>query len=79
MNNREKFIEELAKQYEVLFKADLEYAYVAARQTPIDLATKMTNCFFAGTHKSPTISIRRTCKALNIPHTNKGIQDYFNH
>ena len=78
MTNREKFVAELTKQYEALFKIEPDYAFAAARNTPAEWAEKMTSALSAGTANKAGHGVSRTCKALDIPHTYQGILIYLN-
>ena len=75
--NLDKFYEQLKTEYENLFKNDPEYAYSASKTTPADLARKMTLGLDNGSANKDGEGIKRTCKALNVPHTYKAIRAFF--
>ena len=72
---QDKFIEELKRQYAVLF-LEPEYKMASQRYTPEELARKMTAGLKDGTANKDGDGIRRTCKALGIKFTYKAIQQY---
>jgi hypothetical protein len=74
--NLEAFNTQLEKEYERLFKEDPEYAYAASKTTPSALARKMTLGLDAGSANKEGEGIQRTCKALGVPHTYKGIRAF---
>lgn len=76
MTNKQKFQEELEKQYEVLFATDKDYAYAASTSTPKELAEKMTGGLIRGSASKDGDGIKRTCKKLGIKHTYKGILEF---
>lgn len=72
---RATFIGHLAGEYARLFTTE-EYAYVASRTTPMDLAVKMTNGLLNGTANKDGEGIKNTCKMLGIKHTYTAIRAY---
>ena len=71
-----KFERELCKQYERLFVDDPEYAFVASKFTPADLAAKATGCLRDGSADKGGKGIKMTCKLLGVKHTLKAIEAY---
>ena len=66
-----KFMGVLADQYAALFKEQPQvYSLAAQRYSPSGLAEKMTMSL------KKREGIKRTCKALGIPHTYKAIEDF---
>lgn len=63
----------LCQQYESLFANDPDYAYVAMRTTPADLAAKMTGGLRDGSANKDGQGIKAVCKSLGIAHTYKAI------
>lgn len=63
--NFNRFVEELTRQYGVLFLTP-EYALNASRRTPQQAAEKMAAGLRDGTANKDGEGIRRTCKALGI-------------
>ena len=73
MTNYIKFENALAATYHDLFKNDPEYAYSATKTTPEALALKITAGLSTNTANKDGNGVKRTCKALGIPHTYKAI------
>lgn len=73
--NIDRFLTVLTGQYEYLFTLP-EYQVAASRQTPADLARKMTVGLRAGTADKDGEGVKRTCKVLGIKHTYKAIREY---
>jgi hypothetical protein len=71
-----KFQETLAKHYRELFDTDKEYAYSKLRNTPEQLADKMTLSLITKQGSIEGKGIRRTCKELGIKHTYAGVNAY---
>jgi len=69
------FKAELIKQYHNL-KDDPEYLAVFRWNTPEDLAYKMMAAFKNGSANKDGKGIQRTCKALEIKHTYKAINEF---
>lgn len=76
MRNRERFQEELTKQYLALYESSPEYAYVRRHITAYDLAEKMVEGLITGKANKGGEGIKRTCKALNLPFTSKAIKEF---
>ena len=76
--NTAKFTNELEKAYAFLFKNDPEYAYSAARNTPRELAEKMTSAFLKGSANRDGAGIKLACKAIGIKQTFKAISSFLN-
>ena len=73
--NVDIFKAELIKQYHNL-KDDPEYIAVFSKMTPEDLAEKMIPAFIRGSANKDGKGIQRTCKALGVKHTYKGIAEF---
>jgi hypothetical protein len=72
-----KFMGVLADQYAVLFKEQPQvYSLAAQRYSPSGLAEKMTMSLKKREGDKDGEGIKRTCKALGIPHTYKAIEAY---
>lgn len=76
--NTAKFTNELENAYAFLFKNDSEYAYSASRNTPRELAEKMTAAFLKGSANKDGTGIKMACKALGIKQTMKAISAFLN-
>ena len=76
MPNYDKFEQLYIDQLETLFKTCDDYAYVAARTTPVDLAKKMTEGLSTGSASKDGQAVKNVCKILGIKHTYKAIQEY---
>lgn len=76
MTNPERFEALLCSTYRNLFAHDPEYAFAAGHTTPEALATKMTQGLGTGDANKDGAGIRRTCRALGIPHTYKAIRAF---
>ncbi len=74
--NLDTFSATLADQYRTLFVSDPDYAHVAARLTPEDLARKMSLGLDNGTANKDGKAIRNVCRVLGIDHTYKAIRAY---
>ena len=73
--NVDIFKAELIKQYHNL-KDDPEYIAVFSKMTPEDLAEKMMPALIRGSASTDGKGVQRTCKALGIKHTYKGIAEF---
>ena len=73
--NLDAFNAQLEIEYTSLFKTP-EYEYSAARNTPAQLARKMTLALDNGTGNKDGDGIKRTCKHFKIPHTYKAIREF---
>lgn len=69
IENTARFTNELEKAYAFLFKNDPEYAYSASRNTPQELAGKMTAAFLTGSANKDGAGIKLACKAIGIKQT----------
>ena len=76
--NRAIFELHLARAYEDLFASDPRYAPAAARNTPSELAYKVTLGLAQGGTDREGEGIKRVCKLLGIKHTYKAIGAYLN-
>jgi hypothetical protein len=76
MNGFDTFKNVLANAYRDLFANDPEYAYSAARNTPEELAEKMTVALQRGTGNKEGKGIRSTCKRLGIKYTYTAIREF---
>jgi hypothetical protein len=74
--NRAIFELHLSREYADLFQNDPNYAYSASRNTPSELAYKMTLGLAKGEANKDGTGIRTTCKKLGINYTYKAIGDY---
>jgi hypothetical protein len=74
--NLDTFCATLADQYRTLFASDPDYAHVASRLTPEDLARKMTLGLDSGAANKDGKAIRHACRVLGIDHTYKAIRAY---
>lgn len=72
------FYNALTLQYEHLFANDPDYAFVARKMTPTDLARKMTTSLSQATASKDGLGIKNTCKALGIKHTYSAIENFLN-
>lgn len=68
----------LTQAYEDLFANDSDYAYVAARHAPSELACKFTLGLAKGGVNKDGKAIKRVCKLLGIKYTYKAISEYLN-
>ena len=73
MTNKEIFAAELTRQYAVLFATDPEYASVASRTTPADLAAATTRGLEHGSASKEGRGVRATCRAIGIKCTYRAI------
>ena len=71
-----KFVAELTKQYERLFKEDDAYTMAKRLHTPASLALKMTSSLLSATANKEGLGVKRTCKALGISYTYKAIEQF---
>ena len=77
--NRAIFELHLTRAYSDLFANNPEYAHVAARFRPSELAFKVTLGLAKGTGTSKDgEGIKRVCKLLGIKYTYKAIGEYLN-
>lgn len=76
MTNHEIFSRALEVAYTDLFANDPDYAYAAARNTPAQLAAKMTAGLATGSAHHVGDGIKRACKAVGIKHTAKAVREY---
>ena len=76
MTNKERFKEELRRQYESLYASSEEYAFAKKRRTPSELAEMMTEGLADATANKDGEGIKRTCKALGIKHTYRAIEEF---
>ena len=73
--NVEKFKAELTRQYYKLIN-DPDYIVVFSKMTPEELAEKMMPALIRGSASKDGKGINRTCKALGIKHTYKGVAEF---
>lgn len=76
MNNRVTFRQHLEIAYTDLLENNPDYAYVATKTTPADLAEKMTENLANKTASLEGDGIKRVCKILGIKRTQKAIKEY---
>lgn len=69
------FKETLTEEYKILFEND-RYAYVASKNTPLELAEKMTKGLADGKASKDGEGIKKTCERLKIKHTYKAIREF---
>ena len=75
--NVDIFKAELVKQYRRLInEGEADYIPVFMRMTPEDLAEKMMPALIRGSANKDGKGIQRTCKALEIKHTYKAINEF---
>lgn len=74
--NFDLFAGTLERHYTDLFANDSEYAYVASKTTPKELARKMTIGLSTGQASKDGDGIQRTCKELGIKYTYKAIREF---
>jgi hypothetical protein len=73
--NLDLFYNTLTEIYRELF-SDPEYAYVAKRTTPDDLARKMVLGLDNGTANKDGKAIKIACRKFGIAHTYKAIRQF---
>jgi hypothetical protein len=77
-NNYSIFEAHLTDAYGDLFANDPDYSYVAKKQTPESLASKMTAELSKGNANLDGEGIKRACKAVKIKKTRKSIMEFLN-
>lgn len=75
--NLDAFNEQLAKEYERLFRENPEYAYAAAHTTASALARKMTLGLASGSANKDGLGIKRTCAHFGIAYSYRAIRTFF--
>jgi hypothetical protein len=76
MNNLDVFATEYTKQLTIAVNDHPEDYYWSKTATVESVAEKMRSAFERKSYNKDGRAIKATCKALNIPYTYKGINDF---